>query len=73
MNESRDRLQVTFVDENGKEFNMSFADFKKDIALSELQDITTEIIESKALRSKDALAKEFKKAQVITVSVKEIA
>lgn len=72
MENRRERLQVTFVDENNKDFSMSFSDFADSISLADLEQISTEIIDSKALRSKDALAKEFKEAKVITVSERKI-
>lgn len=67
-----ERLQLKFKDENEKDFSISFADFKENISKEELDSITADIIDSKTLSSKDALAKEFKEANIITITVQPI-
>lgn len=67
-----ERLQLKFKDENEKDFSISFADFKENISKEELDSITADIIDSKTLSSKDALAKEFKEANIITITVQPV-
>lgn len=69
---NRERLQLKFTDENSKDFSLSVANFKSNLNKETVQTVAAEMIAANVLANDNALAKQLKEANIVTVSINKL-